>query len=42
MLGPTLLIDDKVSGRKENFQKQDKSEIDRLLDSDEDSPRFGK
>ena len=42
MLGPTLIIEDKIKNNKEKDDNNNKSEIDRLLDSDEDSPRFGK
>jgi len=41
LLGPTLIIDDKIKNKKEKDDNNNKSEIDRLLDSDEDSPRFG-
>lgn len=39
---PTLIIaDNNKKGNQKNIV-EDKSEIDKLLDSDEDSPRFGK
>ena len=42
---PTLLINENRNGgfkNKNNFKKDDDSDIDRLLNSDDDSPRFGK
>lgn len=39
---PTLLIADNSRKGKMQNNIEDKSEIDKLLDSDEDSPRFGK
>lgn len=39
---PTLLIADNCMKGKMQNNIEDKSEIDKLLDSDEDSPRFGK
>ena len=38
---PTLLIADNHKALNNQHQKEKKSDIDRLLDSDDDSPRFG-